>query len=185
VPARAWAGQVIMAFLVALAAVLDPRARRGVRHRLAVIVGLGVGNRLDPPQAPPDELEGTPPLPRRRMMARRREGHAVQPQQGAHHALSLPGCSDPPWPSTREDTAPGGLVERRMPGDGHSGAGGRSRETGRAESRDRALGRSHITLMYRPASATPTPSTISPSPPCSPPSPTARPLSANPPRTPQ
>jgi hypothetical protein len=38
---------------------------------------------------------------------------------------------------------PGGLAERRMPGDGHVRCGGRPRETGRAESRHRALGRSH------------------------------------------
>jgi type II secretory pathway predicted ATPase ExeA len=35
-----------------------------------------------------------------------------------------------------------------MPGNGHVRCGGRARETGRAESRHRALVRSHVTLIH-------------------------------------
>ena len=57
---------------------------------------LAPGLRMAAAQAPPDELEGTPPpLLRRRMVARRRRGDAVQPGEGAHHPLPLPGNDDP------------------------------------------------------------------------------------------
>ncbi len=50
---------------------------------------------------------------------------------------------------------PSGLVERRMPGNGHVRCGGRPRETGRAESRHRALGRSHAALIHDAARGLP------------------------------
>ena len=42
-----------------------------------------------------------------------------------------------------------------MPGDGHVRCGGRPRETGRAKSRYRALGRSHIARLHRVANGLP------------------------------
>lgn len=42
-----------------------------------------------------------------------------------------------------------------MPGDGHVRCGGRPRETGRAETRHRALGRSHMTLVHDAARGLP------------------------------
>jgi len=56
---------------------------------------LAAGHRLDTPQAPPDELEGTPPpLLRRRLVALRRGGRAVQPRNGTHDTVPLPGRGD-------------------------------------------------------------------------------------------
>jgi type II secretory pathway predicted ATPase ExeA len=42
-----------------------------------------------------------------------------------------------------------------MPGNGHVRCGGRSRETGRARARHRALGRSHMTLVHDAARGLP------------------------------
>ena len=42
-----------------------------------------------------------------------------------------------------------------MPGDGHVRCGGRPRETGRAKSRHRALGRSHIAQIHEAARGKP------------------------------
>ena len=42
-----------------------------------------------------------------------------------------------------------------MPGNGHVRCGGRSRETGRARARHRALGRSHITQIHQAARGKP------------------------------
>src|SRR6188472_666145 len=48
------------------------------------------------PQTPPDHLEGTPPpLLRGRMVAEHERKAAVQPGEDAHHALPIPGSSDP------------------------------------------------------------------------------------------
>ena len=48
------------------------------------------------PQTPPDHLETTPPpLLRGRMVAEHDGAGAVQPGEDAHHALPLPGRSDP------------------------------------------------------------------------------------------
>ncbi|WP_211269306.1 reverse transcriptase family protein [Saccharothrix syringae] len=60
----------------------------------------------------------------------------VQPGKGNHHALPLPGSSDPDTVADRElRTTRGfrtGLVERPVPGSGHAGCGKRSGETNRS-----------------------------------------------------
>ena len=72
-------------------------ARRVQRHlRLPERLHLGPGHRMVAPQTPPDHLEGTPPpLLRGRMVAGHKRTGAVQPGEGAHHALPIPGRSHP------------------------------------------------------------------------------------------
>ena len=58
------------------------------------------GYRMVTPQTPPDHREGTPPrLLRRPMVTGHVGAGAVQPGEGAHDALPLPGTVIPtPWP---------------------------------------------------------------------------------------
>ena len=102
---------------------------------------------LDPPQTPPDHLEGPPPpLLRRRMVAGLGRKTAVQPGKGGHHALPLPGNGHPtPWPGPDEDnTRPGqGLRSARCSETGTPGAGsGPGKRAGR-QGRNRAPDRLH------------------------------------------
>jgi hypothetical protein len=54
------------------------------------------GREVVAPQTPPVHLEGhPPPLLRRRMVAGLGRKATVQPGKGSHHALPLPGSSDP------------------------------------------------------------------------------------------
>jgi hypothetical protein len=71
---------------------------RGLARRLPIPEPLrvGEGHRMAAAQAPQDQLEGPPPpLLRRSVVATRPGTRAVRPRKGTHHALPLPGNSDP------------------------------------------------------------------------------------------
>ena len=72
-------------------------ARRVQPHlRLPELLHVAAGRQLAAAQTPPVHLEGPPPpLLRRRMVARLGATITVQPGQGSHHALPLPGNSHP------------------------------------------------------------------------------------------
>ena len=110
------------------------------------------------PKHPPDHLETTPPpLLRGRMVAGHHRTGAVQPGEGAHHALPLPGRSHPGCvadPRMRTTPAQTGLVERPLLGKGHGGCGRRlgkptGRNTGRAPRVDLTGRRSGLVQQYR------------------------------------
>jgi hypothetical protein len=96
-------------------------ARRVQRHLpVPQLLHLGPGHHMDTTQTPPDHLEGPPPsLLRRRMVAGQCGTRTVQPGEGTHHALPLPGISHPPalarkgMRPTRQATT--GLAERPVP----------------------------------------------------------------------
>ena len=72
-------------------------ARRVQRHlQVPQRLHLAPGLRMVAPQTPPEHREGTPPtLLRRRMVAGHGGTTAVQPGEGAHHTLPIPGSSHP------------------------------------------------------------------------------------------
>jgi hypothetical protein len=76
-------------------ALLPPRrVSRGlpIPARLHLAAGLWVAA----PKAPPEHLEADPsPLLRRRLVASRRRGDTVQPGQGTHQLVPIPGHEDP------------------------------------------------------------------------------------------
>jgi RNA-directed DNA polymerase len=72
--------------------------RPGVQSylRLPELLHVATGRELAAAQAPPVHLEGPPPpLLRRRMVASLGRKSTVQPGEGGHHALPLPGDSHP------------------------------------------------------------------------------------------
>jgi RNA-directed DNA polymerase len=78
------------------------------------------------------------------------ERTAVQPGEGAHHALPIPGRSDPrsvAGHGMRTTRAMTGLVERPLLGNGHGGCGRRLGETHRWKHRQGAPGRPHYYLL--------------------------------------
>ena len=111
------------------------------------------------PQTPPGHLETTPPpLLRWRMVAGHNRSGAVQPGEGAHHALPIPGRSDPRCVAghrMRTTPAETGLVERLLLGNGHGGCGRRLGETHRWKHRQGAPGRPHRPATRAPSATEP------------------------------
>src|SRR5262249_29958311 len=67
---------------------------RGVQRNLPIpeFLRVGTGYRLATPQTSSDHLEGPPPpLLRRRVVANQRRPSALQPGQGTHYAIPVPG----------------------------------------------------------------------------------------------
>src|SRR5947209_1537767 len=92
-----------------------------LQQDLQLCEGLPVatGLRMVAPQTPEGNLETTPPLHQRWMVARREHGDPVQPGRGRHPTLLIPGDKDPQSLADRcvtETSHPTGLVESRMPG---------------------------------------------------------------------
>src|SRR5262249_52563919 len=100
------------------ARLVQPLPPRGVQRRLRLPARLRLapGLRLAAPQTPPEHLEGpAPQVPRRRLVAPRREDGPVQPGGGTHHALPLPGHGHPlPVATGRSRPEVTGLAESRM-----------------------------------------------------------------------
>ena len=127
-------------------------ARRVQRHlQIPQRLHLATGLRMVAPQTPPEHREGTPPtLLRGRMVAGHGGTTAVQPSEGTHYTLPIPGSSDPyslAGHGLRKRRATAGLVERPVPGNGHAGCGRRLGETHRWKHRKGAPGRPHFYLL--------------------------------------
>jgi hypothetical protein len=75
---------------------LLPARRVQPRLRLPELLHVAAGRQLAAAQAPPGHMEGhPPPLLRGQMVACLGGKEAVQPGEGGHHALPLPGSSHP------------------------------------------------------------------------------------------
>jgi RNA-directed DNA polymerase len=84
-----------------------------ISQRLCV----GAGHQMVAPKTPPDHREGSaPPLLRRWLVAGHGGKNAVQPGEGTHHAVPIPGHSDP------DSLARHGMSRHHQDSDGTCGA---------------------------------------------------------------